>query len=281
MIHMSPRPLMLGTYKVVTSGPTTSSKSRPSSSSQAPRAPAILSARWSSYTTSLAPLPRCSPSTLLDEVETSKAQLDASEALVKRLMKEKLEVVSTSQRLCLGLQKERSHLLKEGEELMTKLRLLDEVEATPGLLPPTGGVGFSGSSQEQDPAKMHSKPLPPIPTSGPEHDLGIAEARRDAEVRPNRPAALEARSQSIVSEMRDARSECDPESSTDEDVLARIGSIFIDSTTQADGREPRKLTTGLIGAETRSKVLDPYPRSSSALNSRRKHPHPPPFLQHL
>ncbi|KAG8962561.1 hypothetical protein FRC05_005290 [Tulasnella sp. 425] len=233
---------MLGTYKIVTSSPATSSRSRPSSSSSpAPRAPASLSARWSSYTTPLAPLPQRSPSTLLDEVETLKAQLDASEALVKRLMKEKLEVVSTSQRICLGLQKERSQLLKEREELMTKLRLLDEVEATPGLLPPTGGVWLAGSSQEQDPAQKLSKPLPPIPTSGSEHDLGITEARQDAEIRLNRPAALEARSQPIVSEMRDARFEYDPESSTDEDVLARIGSIFLDSTSQADGCEPGAL----------------------------------------
>ncbi|KAG8954996.1 hypothetical protein FRC04_010480 [Tulasnella sp. 424] len=118
-------------------------RSRPqSSSSRVPRNPTVASARWSSYTSSLSPLSQLSPSPASDEVESLKNQLAASEAFVKRLTKEKCEAVDASRELWLeikGLLEEHAQWLEERRALMGKLGLLDEAEATPGLVPSSGG----------------------------------------------------------------------------------------------------------------------------------------------
>ncbi|KAG8940171.1 hypothetical protein FRC04_005615 [Tulasnella sp. 424] len=220
---LGPRPLILGTYQITTPRPTTSPGSRPqSSSSRVPRNPTVASARWSSYTSPLTPLSQLSPSPASDEVESLKTQLAASEAFVKQLTKEKFEAVDTSRELWLeikGLLEEHAQCLEERRVLMGKLGLLDEAEATPGLLPSSEGVGFAGSNQTLP--QTHPPLLSPIDTTRSHRNL-------ETEVTVGQPAASGcARSEPLVSEV---------DVTDDDETLARIGSIFL-ALTPVDDRD--------------------------------------------
>ncbi|KAG8930014.1 hypothetical protein FRC00_001325 [Tulasnella sp. 408] len=154
LISVGPRPLVLGTIKITTLSPATPAKSRPASSfPQAPRTPTSPSARWSSYTPPVTPLPPISTLPVSDEVEALKAQLAASEALVKVLMKEKFEAVSASRRLTLdlkNLQDQQDQWSKEKEEMTAKLEALAEdgvAPPSPPLSPISEGAWLAGSSK--------------------------------------------------------------------------------------------------------------------------------------
>ncbi|KAG8951364.1 hypothetical protein FRC04_006135 [Tulasnella sp. 424] len=137
---VGPRPLLLGSFRNATQSSADSSASGPSSplpTSRTTRSPTLLSARWSSYTPPLSPVPSFEPS-LASEVEMLKAQLAASEAMVKSLTKEKYEAVDAARRFC----KKWQTVQAEVEKL--KASALDEDDATPEVAPPSEGVWFAG-----------------------------------------------------------------------------------------------------------------------------------------
>ncbi|KAG8954990.1 hypothetical protein FRC04_010474 [Tulasnella sp. 424] len=180
---------------------------------------------------SLAPLtPRSQlpPSPVSDEVESLKTQLAASEALVKQLTKEKFEAVDASRKLFSdveSLQNEQTQWLQEREVLMAKLGLLDEVEATPGLLPSSEEVWFAGSNQT--PPQTQSPLLSPVSMSRGHRnpETPPSETHEVPEVTVDQPAASgRARAEPLVSEV----------GVEDDDALERIGSIFLTSTPADD-----------------------------------------------
>ncbi|KAG8950614.1 hypothetical protein FRC04_007238 [Tulasnella sp. 424] len=269
--------------------------SRPhSSSSRAARSPTTASARWSSYTSPLTPRSQLPSSPVSDEVESLKTQLAASEALVKQLTKEKFEAVDASRKLFAdveSLQSERNQWMQEREVLMAKLGLLDEVEATPGLLPSSEEVWFAGSNQT--PPQTQPPLLSPIAIS-PDYrnpETLPSETQQVPEVAVSQPAAtpmapylpaIDPASSSLAylsppranrrSHMcRDAvdgsqfgqpaasnRAYSEPlvseVATIDDDILARIGSAFLAST-PVDNHE------GCDPGNTQPPATTPYPHS--------------------
>ncbi|KAG9045769.1 hypothetical protein FS837_005690 [Tulasnella sp. UAMH 9824] len=243
LISVGPRPLVLGTIKITTLSP---AKSRPASSfPQAPRTPTSPSARWSSYTPPVTPLSPISALPVSDEVETLKAQLAASEALVKVLMKEKFEAVSASRRLTLdlkNLQDQQEQWSREKEDIMAKLEALDEdgvAPPSPPLSPISEGAWLAGSSKVRQ-----------LPKRQPPHPSSIPVRRRNRnlqtpppetyplpELRVSPPASSDSH-YSPLNEIQNTSSESSPRTSTGEDTLARIGAIFLDSAPLDDGCDP-------------------------------------------
>lgn len=246
LVSVGPRPLMLGTFKITTLSPVTPAKSRPASSlPQAPRTPTSPSARWSSYTPPLTPLSPISTLPVSDELEALKAQLAASEALVKVLMKEKFEAVSASRRLTLdlkNLQDQQDQWSKEKEEMMAKLGTGGEdgvPPPSPTLSPPSEGAWLAGSSKtRQLPKRQASLPSPmPIRRRGRNLQTPLSEASQLPELRVSPPASSDSHSPAL-NEIQNTSSDSSPRTSTAEDALARIGSIFLDSAPLDDGCDP-------------------------------------------
>ncbi|KAG8969077.1 hypothetical protein FRC05_001230 [Tulasnella sp. 425] len=155
-----------------------SSRLSSSSTSSARYTPTIPQARWSSYTSPLRPISSFATSSVSDEVASLKARLAESEATAEDLMKEKAKVVSASRQLLAGLQNLRTQKIqwiREKDELMEKLRALDEDKVTPVVPPPSEGVWLAGSGEQQQAEEAQSQSAfgrltvglssPPRPTS--------------------------------------------------------------------------------------------------------------------
>ncbi|KAG9018770.1 hypothetical protein FRB90_009774 [Tulasnella sp. 427] len=248
LVSVGPRPLMLGTFKIATLSPCTPPKSRPASSlPPAPRTPTSPSARWSSYTPPLTPLSPTPSSPFSDEVETLKAQLAASEAMVKILMKEKFEAVSASRRLTVdlkNLQEQQSQWSEEKERMMAKLQELDEPEevvTVAPLSPPPEGMWFGGSNKTRKPPKEIQSPLAkesPYPSSPDVHTPLPAVHWKVPELKISPPRSSDTHSDSELHDNQDTNPEISPRTSAGEETLARIGSIFLDRGPLDDGCDP-------------------------------------------
>ncbi|KAG8955001.1 hypothetical protein FRC04_010485 [Tulasnella sp. 424] len=185
-----------------------------------------------------------------DEVENLKTRLAASEAFVKQLTKEKFEAVDTSRELWLEI---KACSMAGGETSVDgKLGLLDEAEATPGLLPSSEEVWFAGSNQT--PPQTQPPLLSPISMSRDHRnpETPPSETHQVPEVTVGQPAASgRAHAEPLVSEV-DIK---------DDEAPERIGSIFLAST-PADDHDGCDPGNALSPAST---PMPPYPPPSIPL----------------
>ncbi|KAG8972142.1 hypothetical protein FRC05_010310 [Tulasnella sp. 425] len=96
-----------------------------------------------------------------EEVASLKTRLAESEAVAEDLTRERAKALSTSRQLFTGLENLRNQKVqwaKEKDALMEKLRALDEEKATLVVSPPSEGVRFAGSGEQQHvkQLKLHS-----------------------------------------------------------------------------------------------------------------------------
>ncbi|KAG8969074.1 hypothetical protein FRC05_001227 [Tulasnella sp. 425] len=119
-----------------------------------------------------APPPRQTPissfatSSVSDEVASLKARLAESEAVAEDLMREKAKALSTSRQLVTGLENLRNQKVqwaKEKDELMEKLRALDEDKATLVVSPPSEGAWSAGLGEQQHVKQLKSHSASPKP----------------------------------------------------------------------------------------------------------------------